>query len=356
MHRIDGILGEGGMGIVYRATEIAIQLPVVVKAIRPEFTDREDFRARILDEGRVVGKIDHQNVVQMRAVFARASNIFLVLQFMDGESLDKTLARYVEHGEFMPLENVLAIFDQILQGVGAAHEEGVILQVIKPTKIMVKSGRAKVIVTVPSSATLRLERHPRVARLPPSPEEMRYYTPELIQDHDIDARTDIYSLGIMLFEMLAGRVPFDAPTYYAMVTHHLTSPIPSIRNIRPDVPEHIENVICRACAKDRTRRYASTKEMARALQDGGSIGPPILAGEMPAPFNEVSSDPERAVVDDIRKEMARTVGVSVDDLSSGRSPTDTDTKPPKLILPAIGCLVVIAVVIGIVTWALWSTP
>ncbi|MCL2822803.1 MAG: serine/threonine protein kinase, partial [Polyangiaceae bacterium] len=304
MYRIDGILGEGGMGIVYRATEIASQQPVVVKAIRPEFTDREDFRARILDEGRVVAKIDHQNVVQMRAVFAHESNIFLVLQFVDGESLDKTLARYVEHRKFMPLENVMAIFDQILQGVGAAHEEGVIHRDIKPGNILLQSKNAKAKVTDFGIAKAQYDQRAATKMTMGIIGSPHYISPEQINAvADIDARTDIYSLGIMLFEMLAGRVPFDAPTQYAMMTHHLTSPIPSIRNIRPDVPEHIENVICRACAKDRTQRYASTKEMARAIQYGeamlrdktiagkpvhiSGMGPPITdggAGVAPPPL------------------------------------------------------------------------
>lgn len=273
MYRIDGVLGEGGMGIVYRATEIAINHPVVVKAIRPEFSDRADFRARILDEGRAVARIDHQNVVQMRSVFAHAANIFLVLQFVEGESLDRTLARYVEKRQFMPIDKALAIFDQILQGVGAAHGKSVIHRDIKPANIMIQAEDSRVKVTDFGIAKAQYDTRAATQMTMGIIGSPHYISPEQIKAvPDIDARTDIYSLGIVLFEMLAGRVPFDAPTQYDMMTLHMTVPIPSIRTIRPDVPVHVENVICRACAKDRAERFSSTSEMARALREVGGAG------------------------------------------------------------------------------------
>jgi len=273
MYRIDGVLGEGGMSIVYRATEITINHPVVIKAIRPEYTHREDYRARIIDEGRAVAKIDDHNVVQMRSVFAQGADIFLVLQYVDGESLDKTLRRYAERRQFMPLDKVIAIFEQILQGVGAAHAKGVIHRDLKPANIMIQSddSRAKVM----DFGISKAQYDERAAA------EMTigiigsplYISPEQINaEPDIDTRTDIYSLGIMLFEMLAGRVPFDAPTDYETMTLHISSPVPSIRAFRPDVPVHVEDVIYKACAKARGARFASTAEMARALREGVVVG------------------------------------------------------------------------------------
>ena len=267
LFRIDDILGEGGMGIVYRATEITTNIPVVVKAIRPEFANKPAYRRRLIIEAKVQASINHQNVVPMRTVVIEGNNIFLVLQFIQGESLDKTLARYRQNDVLMPIDEALAVFRQILQGVGAAHDAQVIHRDIKPGNILISEKDKKVLVTDFGIAKNQQNNQATTNWKTGIIGSPHYFSPEQIDAvSDIDLRADIYSLGIVLFEMLAGRVPFNADSHFAMMNLHRNIAIPSIRSIRPEVPAHIEYTIQKACAKARENRFASTTEMALALE------------------------------------------------------------------------------------------
>src|ERR1700722_16361415 len=132
------VLGEGGMGVVYLARDIHTGLAVVVKAVRSELAHRDDVRARTLAEGRALAQIDHPNVVHLRAVAVEGLQLFLVMQYIEGESLDKIIAGHVERREPMPVEEALAIFRQVAAGVAAAHQEGVIHRDLKPANVLLR--------------------------------------------------------------------------------------------------------------------------------------------------------------------------------------------------------------------------
>ncbi|MCL2824165.1 MAG: serine/threonine protein kinase [Polyangiaceae bacterium] len=266
-YSIDSVLGEGGMGIVYLATDIHTNMPVVVKAIRAEYAHKEEFRNRILDEGRVLARIDHQNVVRLNAVVVEPRDLFLVMQFVDGESLEKTIDRYVLEAVHMPIDLVHAIFEQVLDGVGAAHEEGVIHRDIKPANILIRSRDAKVKVT--DFGIAKADEVVRAARGATKGiiGSLLYMSPEQIRGQkDLDYRSDIYSLGILLYELLTGKVPFDGESDYETMSMHLHQQMPSVLIQRPDIPPHIDAVIQRACAKNRDDRFSSTSEMKAAFR------------------------------------------------------------------------------------------
>ena len=272
------VLGEGGMGVVYLARDIHTGLDVVVKAVRSELAHRDDVRARTLAEGRALAQIDHPNVVHLRAVAVEGPNLFLVMQYIDGESLDKLIARYNERGERMPVEEALGIFRQIAAGVGAAHEEGVVHRDLKPANVLLrrKDRVAKVtdfgIALVPSDAT-----RPHTRGILGS---LWYMSPEQVTGRrDLDHRVDVYALGILLYQMLVGHVPFDAKSDYEIMKQHAESPMPLVATSRPDVPPAVDELIQRACAKDRAHRFQSCDELVATVNRllGYSL-PPTVRG------------------------------------------------------------------------------
>ncbi len=299
-YAIDSTLGEGGMGIVYLATDIHTNVPVVVKAIRSEYAHRQEFRDRILAEGRALARIDHQNVVRLNAVVVEPDGLFLVMQFIDGESLDKTIERYVEQQTPMPVDLVLKLFYQVLDGVGAAHAEGVIHRDLKPANILIR--RRDAVAKVTDFGIAKAEEDIQAGRGQTKGiiGSLLYMAPEQIKgQRDLDYRVDIYGLGMLLYEMLVGRVPFDAPSEFEIMKLHLEAEVPFISRMRPDVPSYLDAAIHKACAKKREDRFASTAQMAAALRAGHDVaaGPPVVlamtppVGVVPAPIVDAPISP-----------------------------------------------------------------
>jgi serine/threonine-protein kinase len=273
-YQVEKILGEGGMGVVYLARDIHTETPVVVKAIRAQFADRPEFRARTLAEGRALARIDHPNVVRLNAVVVEQAALYLVMQFIDGEALDKMIERHIALRTPIPLEQVLSMFRMILQGVGAAHAEGLIHRDLKPANILIRKrdGVAK----VTDFGIAKGEDDAKAGRGVTKGiiGSLSYMAPEQVRgQRDLDKRVDIYSLGIMLFELLIGRVPFDAPSDYEIMRMHAESPLPSVSGLRPDVPRYIDDAVQRACAKDRDQRFHGTDDFLAALHEPHAARP-----------------------------------------------------------------------------------
>ena len=285
-YTIESVLGEGGMGVVYLASDIHTQVQVVVKAIRTEYAHRPEFKRRILAEGRALATIDHNNVVRLNAVVVEPDALYLVMQFIEGESLDKTVERYVAQQTPMPLDLVLKIFHQVLDGVGAAHREGVIHRDLKPANILIRQRDAVAKVTDFGIAKAEEDAQAGRGQTKGIIGSLLYMAPEQIEGRrDLDKRVDIYGLGILLYELLVGRVPFDAPSEFEIMKMHLEGQVPMVSQMRPDVPPYVDAVIQKACAKKRDDRFASTQEMAEALREGAARAArlPATAEAAPAP-------------------------------------------------------------------------
>ncbi len=258
------VLGEGGMGVVYLARDIHTGLDVVVKAIRSELAHRADVRQRTLAEGRALAQIDHPNVVHLKSVVVDGPSLWLVMQYIDGESLEKTISGYAARNERMPVAQALATLRQIASGLAAAHQEGVIHRDMKPANVLIrrKDGMAKVtdfgIAKVPTD----VPREQTKGILG----SLWYMSPEQVTGRrDLDKRVDVYALGIVLYQMLVGEVPFDAESEYEIMRRHAEEPMPRAAAKRGDVPFAVDEIIQTACAKDRAQRFQSCEEMIRAI-------------------------------------------------------------------------------------------
>jgi serine/threonine-protein kinase len=265
-YRIERVLGEGGMGVVYLAHDVHTEMSVVVKAIRSEFAHNPEFRARTLAEGRALARIDHPNVVRLNAVVVEPTTLYLVMQFIDGEPLDALIERHVAAHTPVPIALAVSIFRMILRGVGAAHAEGLIHRDLKPANILVrkKDGVAK----VTDFGIAKGEEDAKAGRGVTKGiiGSVAYMAPEQVRGRrDLDKRVDIYALGILFFELLIGRTPFDAPSDFEVMRMHAEAPMPSMVSVRPDVPAELDDVVRRACAKERDHRFANTDEFLAAL-------------------------------------------------------------------------------------------
>ena len=266
-YRVERVLGEGGMGIVYLAQSIHTDVEVVIKAVRPEFAHRADIRQRTLDEGKALARIDHPNVVQLKAVVADDQQLLLIMQFIAGSDLEELILDHGKRGQPIPFPEVLRLFEMILSGVGAAHDEGVIHRDLKPANILIrrKDGVAKV-------TDFGIAKPIEDAREGKSDTKgiigsVHFMAPEQVKGRkDLDKRADVYALGIMLFQMVTGRVPFDAENTYELMKRQIEEPLPSVTPGRPDLPPALDGVLQRACAKDREHRFSSCQDFLQAIR------------------------------------------------------------------------------------------
>ncbi|AKT39785.1 serine/threonine-protein kinase [Chondromyces crocatus] len=269
-YAIERVLGEGGMGVVYLARDVHTGLHVVVKAVRQEIAHRKEMRARMLAEGRALAQIDHPNVVRLNAVVEEGGTLWLVMQYIEGESLDRLIGRRAHEGRPLQLEEALGLFRQVAAGVGAAHGEGVIHRDLKPANVMIRSkdGIAKV-----TDFGIAKEEADAIAGRGLTRGiigSLYYMSPEqVIGRRDLDKRVDIYALGILLYEMLVGHVPFDADSDPEIMRKHLDAPLPRVSEQRADVPPELDAFLQRACAKDRADRFASCDALLAALDGFG---------------------------------------------------------------------------------------
>jgi serine/threonine protein kinase len=279
-YAVDRVLGSGGMGVVYLARDVHTGIEVVLKAIRPTLAHRADIRQRVIAEGRALGQIDHPNVVHLKSVVQDHNGLFLVMPYIDGESLDKTLRRYKSDGKHMPFAEALRLFRMTLAGVAAAHDEGVIHRDLKPANVLLrkKDGVAKV--TDFGIAKAEVEARAGGGQTKGVIGSLWYMSPEQVQGRrDLDKRVDIYSLGILFFELCTGHVPFRGESSYDIMKAHVEEPFPSVRAERSDVPAWLDPVLTKACAKDREDRYPTCEAFRVALDEaeaGARLEPPPL--------------------------------------------------------------------------------
>jgi len=309
------LLGQGGMGVVYLARDIHTGIDVVLKAVRSELAHRADVRARTLDEGRVLGQIDHPNVVHLKAVVVDDKSLWLVMQYIEGESLERTIERYTEQKAHMPLAEALRLFRQITSGIAAAHGEGIIHRDLKPANVLIR--KKDHVAKVTDFGIAKTEHDTTVGRVQTKGVigSIWYMSPEQVTGRrDLDKRVDIYALGIVLFQMLAGRVPFDADSDYEVMRAHADSPMPLVRSLRDDLPASIDALLQKLCAKKRDDRFATCDEVLRAVDTieaelaGKGTGAEATAGV-------ASSRPEEATKPERKYDV-------------GARPKKDDTAPP----------------------------
>lgn len=328
-------LGGGGMSVVYRARDAFLGRLVSIKVLRQQFTADPAFLERFRREARAVAALSHPNVVSLYDVGQDGDFHYLVMEYVEGETLKERIAR---QGRLSPAEAV-RIGVQVLAALGHAHARRVIHRDVKPHNILITpEGRVKVtdfgIAQAAGWSTL--------VHTGSIIGSAHYFSPEQARGQPVDARSDLYSFGVVLYEMLSGRVPFDGENPLAVALKHVQDePLP-IRSFNPDVPAELAAVVDRALAKDPARRFATAGQFSEALvrglppegsrweQDTIDLGRGALAAASPGPRGN----------------------------EDGRGGVDAEEDPPRgrrrWVLAALAAVLVLLGTVGWGAFAVWQ--
>lgn len=261
-------IGQGAMGVVYRALDPLLERTVAIKTISLDLSkdEFEEFEQRFYREAKSAGRLNHPNIVTIHDVGNTDNTAYMAMEFLEGVELRDIM----DAGARIELDRVVEIVSQVADGLAFAHEHGVVHRDIKPSNIMIlKNGVAKItdfgIALIPSSSRTM------AGMVLGSP---KYMSPEQVVGQDVDRRTDIFSLGVMLYEMLTGKPPFSGDNISAIMYRILNEVPEPPATLRPGLPEIFNYIVAKALAKHPDDRYQSVDEMAQDLRSYQTLQTP----------------------------------------------------------------------------------
>jgi tRNA A-37 threonylcarbamoyl transferase component Bud32 len=262
-YRVLEPLGRGGMARVYRAYHPQLDRYVAIKVLRSDLVEEEEFLGRFRREARAVAALRHPNIVQVFDFDVQNGIYYMVMELLEGDSLRTRLNDYRARAEEMPLGEMARVLLDVLEGLAYAHSEGMIHRDVKPANILLTRRGQAVLTDFGIAQIIGGTRYTVSGALMGT---LSYMSPEQGLEGQCDMRSDLYSLGIVLYEMLVGDPPFDAETPLALLMKHVNDPLPLPRQVNPDIPEPFERVVLKALSKRPEARYQSAQEMAGALR------------------------------------------------------------------------------------------
>ena len=263
-YRVLESLGRGGMAQVYRGYHPQLDRHVAIKVLRVDLIEQDEFLERFRREAHAVSGLRHANIVQVFDFDVQDDFYYMVMELLEGDTLRARLNEYRLRKERMPLAEIARILTDVLAGLEYAHDEGVIHRDIKPANIMLtKKGQA----VLTDFGIAQILGSTQVTAVGAMMGTLNYMAPEQGLENRCDARSDIYSLGIVLYEMLTGYTPFDADTPLAILMKHLNDPLPLPSKLDPSLPLSFEQIVLKALAKDPADRFQSAAEMLTAVQN-----------------------------------------------------------------------------------------
>ncbi|MGX6446779.1 protein kinase domain-containing protein [Patulibacter sp. S7RM1-6] len=259
-YRLEAQIGSGGMSTVFRAFDTVLERTVAIKRMHREIAEHSEQLERFRREARAVAQLNHPHIVQVIDAGEHDDTPFIVFEYVNGE----TLKERIQRAGRLPVTEAVAYAIEIARALGAAHERGIVHRDVKPQNVMInEEGVAKV---TDFGIARTMEEHGLTAdgRVLGTTD---YVSPEQAMGHDVDGQSDIYSLGIVLYEMLVGDIPFHGENQVAVAMKHVREEIPDVQALRPSVGSALAAVVDRATAKTLDVRYPSTDELVADLED-----------------------------------------------------------------------------------------
>jgi len=258
-YEIDDIIGSGGMSVVYRAHDIKLDRYVTLKILKEEYLTDENLIERFPKEARAAAALNHQNIVSIFDHGRDGDILYIVLEYVDGASLKELINRKAPFDD----ETNLGVAIQIAEGLSEAHLNNIIHLDVKPQNILVTTS------SIVKVADFGIARAPKSATMNAGSGSMgsvHYFSPEQARGGYIDHKSDIYSLGIVMFEMATGQLPYEGDTEVAIALQHINNPLPDILEINPNVSDSVVRIILKATEKSASKRYQTVDDMMNDLK------------------------------------------------------------------------------------------
>ena len=267
IYEIKSELGRGGMATVYKGYDPRFEREVAVKVLPPELLHADpQFRARFEREAKIIAKLEHPSIVPVYDVGEENNQPYFVMRFMNGGSLSDRIKAGI-----LTVENAARILDQIAPGLDEAHAKGFVHRDLKPSNILFD---AKGIPYISDFGIAKISQGSGTMTGSGIIGTPAYMAPEQATGDPVDGRADVYALGIILFEMLTGKQPYEADTPMAVAIKHVTDPVPRILTVNPNLPADMDLIIRKAMAKDREERFGTAVDMVQTLKEiAGVFGP-----------------------------------------------------------------------------------
>jgi eukaryotic-like serine/threonine-protein kinase len=258
-YEIRELLGAGGIGQVHAAFDTVLEREVAIKSLRPELLNDKSFVDRFRGEATSLAKLSHPNITTLYNLLSEGGNLYLIMECVRGETLEDLLKK---RGGRLGARESLAIISQVADGLTYAHSLGIVHRDIKPANLMITAtGSVKIM----DFGIARVRGSQRLTRDGGALGTLAYMSPEQVRGEEPDGRSDLYSLAIMLYEMLTGSVPFEADTDYELMQAHIKTRAPRLSSRLPGIDSRIEAALTRALAKNREQRFATAREFSDAL-------------------------------------------------------------------------------------------
>lgn len=270
-YRIERLLGEGGMGGVYLAKDLNLQREVALKVMSDQFANQKQFQLRFIQEARAAADLKHDNIVQIYDCDIKDGQLFIAMELIKGGSLRDYINQHTQGGNRVDLEIAVEMVRQLATGLHYAHQRQMIHRDIKPDNVLLKEidgekGPKKLRPVLTDFGLAKLMQGSMLdTALGEAMGTPEYMSPEQCTNQKVDERSDLYALGVLLYELVTGRVPFPFRNMHDAIRDHTQTPVPDIRRLR-DVDVELENIILTCLEKDPKDRYQNASELARALE------------------------------------------------------------------------------------------
>lgn len=264
-------LGEGGMGTVYKGVDTMLEREIAIKMLRPEIACQQDVVERFRAEAVTLAKLNHPSIATLFNFICEGDQLMMVMEFVPG----RTLEHVIQKSGALPFDYVINVMSKVLDGIEHAHRLGILHRDLKPANIMLTDSGSVKVMDFGIARILGAARMTRSGRIVGT---LEYIAPERIKGQEADVRSDLYSMGVVLYEMLTGSVPFNSDSEYELMRAQLEQDPPPIESFGREVPPEIKTAVVRALAKNPNDRFASAAEFRAVLLDA-----PLPAGESVSP-------------------------------------------------------------------------